>query len=83
MDEGVPNGGTFSYICLHINFILWLFIAISRVLVHFSLKKFVKYKKSHYICSGIGEKSRTADALAYYFALTEKTSEIFFWNSSI
>ena len=39
--------------------------------MHFPLKKFAKLNISLYICSGIGEKSRTADALAYYFALTE------------
>ena len=33
-------------------------------------------EENAYICGGLGEKSRAADALAYYFALTEKTSEI-------
>jgi len=49
---------------------------LSGTMMHFSSKKFAKYKYILYLCSGIGEKSRTADALAYYFALTEKTSEI-------
>ena len=47
-------------------------------MTHFSLEKFGKSNIFIYLCSGIGEKSRTADALAYYFALTEKTSEICF-----
>jgi len=41
------------------------------VFSHFICKKLAELKDFLYICSGIGEKSRTADALAYYFALTE------------
>jgi hypothetical protein len=44
---------------------------IYSLVMHFSLEKIVQYKYYLYLCSGIGEKSRTADALAYYFALTE------------
>ena len=56
--------------------VIWHFYEISSVETHFSPEKFAKSNIFLYLCSGIGEKSRTADALAYYFALTEKTSEI-------
>lgn len=41
------------------------------IFLAFFYKKYCLLKKSLYICSSSGEKSGTADALAYYFALTE------------
>ena len=37
----------------------------------FSSEKFAELKFSQYICSGIGEKSRTTDALAYFSHFTK------------
>ena len=41
------------------------------------------FEKKHYLCSGLGEKSRVADALAFISHFTEKTSEIYYGISSI
>ena len=46
-------------------------------------EKICSFKKSLYLCGGIGEKSRSADALAYNFALNRSDLGNLFWNSSI
>jgi len=84
--QGKAQGDSCAFWCCHIRISFSLFdskftvkSSILQLFLQFSCLNRITLQNFHYLCSGLGEKSRVADALAFISHLPKMSGKLF-WN---